>query len=153
MEGFTGADARAATERTRALCDVVEDPDRLAFNLWGLASMHQTRGEMDAATELGERLCAHGQASGERLHHFMGHQMLGNVLVCCGEASALEHLEQALVAYDASFSPLLITGIGQDVASSRASTARGCCGSAVRSTPPERRAEPRSRPRGSWGTP
>ncbi len=113
-EGYTSAEGRAAYERARALCDVVKDPDRLAFNLWGLVAMHQTHGELVTATELSERLCAHAHASGKRLNEIMGHQILGLSLLLRGDPAARIHLEQAVALYDGSLSPALLAGIGQD---------------------------------------
>jgi predicted ATPase len=104
---FTATKGHSAPEvgrtytRAQALCQQVEDPRQLSATLAGLRRFYLTRGEIQAAREVGEQLLrlAHSQQDTALL--LWGHFGLGAPLYELGELTAARtHLERGIALYD-----------------------------------------------------
>ena len=96
-QGHSALEVGHAYARARELCQQVGDTPQLFVVAAGLTEFYRTRGELEAARELGEQCLALAQRQHdpERLAH--AYSVLGRVLFFLGEfGPAHTHLEQAL---------------------------------------------------------
>jgi predicted ATPase len=84
------------------LCERFGETPQLFPVLWGLARMHDTRGELRAGRQLGERLLAFAQSAQDSALLLEAHHEAWANLVMLGElSSAWSHIEQGFALYDA----------------------------------------------------
>lgn len=106
---LTALDSHATSEveanyvRARALCERVDDAERLFRVLPGLGWFYLVRGSLGPAREVGERLLAMGEASGDAAVLLAAHNTLGVAAYYGGDfEGALPHLERGRALYDPS---------------------------------------------------
>jgi predicted ATPase len=99
--GFGATEVEENYTRARELCERLEDTHRLFPVLWGLARMHDLRGELKVGSELGKQLLSVAERAREpalllEAHHqlWANMSMLGELIV------ARAHLEQGFALYD-----------------------------------------------------
>jgi predicted ATPase/class 3 adenylate cyclase len=101
MKGFGAPEVERTYSRARQLCQQLGDTPQLFPVLWGLARVHDSRGEMNVGRELGEQLLTlaeHGDDPGLLLE---AHHTLWATLANLGElTSARTHMEQGFALYD-----------------------------------------------------
>jgi len=100
-KGYAALEVEHAYARARALCLEVGETPQLFSVLRGLWSFYATRGELEAAHELGEQLLHMAQQGQDPALLLEAYQALGLTLVHLGElALARVHLEQGIALYD-----------------------------------------------------
>ena len=100
-KGFRSRDVEVNYTHARSLCEQSGDTSQLFPVLWGLARMHDTRGELNKGRELGEQLLGLAQRAQEPALLLEAHHELWANLSAIGElTSAQTHLEQGFVLYD-----------------------------------------------------
>jgi predicted ATPase len=115
-QGYTTPEVKRVYDRAHALCGRVGESPHLFPALFGLFRFKPTRGELQGARALAERLLRLAQAQPDPLLLPAAHLALGATLYYLGEpAAARAHLEQGLRAYDRDQQEALILQYGQDV--------------------------------------
>ncbi|MDQ3777009.1 MAG: AAA family ATPase [Pseudomonadota bacterium] len=115
-QGYTTPEVKRVYDRAHALCGQVGESPHLFPALFGLFRFKLTRGELQGARALAERLLRLAQAQPDPLLLPAAHLALGATLYYLGEpAAARAHLEQGLRAYDRDQQEALILQYGQDV--------------------------------------
>jgi predicted ATPase len=99
--GFSAPEVEENYTRARVLCDRLGETQQLFPVLWGLARMHDTRGELKEGRVLAEQLLDLAQRVQEPALLLEAHHELWANLTELGElTSARTHLEQGFVLYD-----------------------------------------------------
>jgi class 3 adenylate cyclase/tetratricopeptide (TPR) repeat protein len=99
--GFGSLDAEKNYTQARELCVRLGDTPQLFPVLWGLARMHDSRGELRVGRELGEHLVDLAQRLQEPALLLEAHHELWANLSSLGElTSAKDHCERGRVLYD-----------------------------------------------------
>ena len=100
--GFSAPDAEENYTRARDLCERLGgDPPQLFPVLWGLARMHDVRGELKVGRDLGERLLKLAERAQEPALLLEAHHQNWANLLALGElTSAWLHMEQGFRLYD-----------------------------------------------------
>lgn len=97
--GYGAQEVSDTYQRAWELCERLDD-DPAAPVIRGIALSALTRGELRRAHELGARLVALGELSGDAMVAVEGHYMLGVAAFWLGElVVARDHLEQAIAGY------------------------------------------------------
>ena len=100
--GFASAEAEENYTRARDLCERLENPPQLFPVLFGLARMHDVRGELKIGSDLGKQLLSLAERSQEPALLLEAHHELWANMLMLGELiSARTHLDQGFVLYDA----------------------------------------------------
>ncbi|MBI3796327.1 MAG: AAA family ATPase [Deltaproteobacteria bacterium] len=111
--GFSSPEVGATYTRARELCQQVGETRQLFSVLHGLRTVHQVRGELLAARELGEQLLDLAQKEQDPAMLVEAHWALGYTLFHLGELSTAQaHMEQSLSFYDSQRhrSPVFLDG-------------------------------------------
>ncbi len=99
--GFPAIEVGENYTRARELCEQFGETPQLFPVLWGLARMHDTRGELRAGRALGEQLLSIAQRGQEPALLLEAHHEIWANLFMLGElTSARMHLEQGFALYD-----------------------------------------------------
>jgi len=99
--GFAAAEVEENYTRAQELCERLEDTPQLFPVLWGLARMHDVRGELKVGSELGKQLLSVAERAREPALLLEAHHELWANMSMLGELiSARAHLEQGFVLYD-----------------------------------------------------
>ena len=100
--GFSAPDVEENYTRARDLCERLGgDPPQLFPVLWGLARMHDVRGELKVGRDLRERLLKLAERAQEPALFLEAHHQIWANLLALGElTSAWLHMEQGFVLYD-----------------------------------------------------
>ena len=100
-KGFQAPDVEENYTRARALCEQFGETPQLFPVLWGLARMHDLRGELRVGRELGERLLDLAERANDPALLLEAHHALWANLSILGElTSAWFHIEQGFAIYD-----------------------------------------------------
>ena len=100
-KGFAAKEVGQIYERVREICKTGGDADESWAALQALRVFYMVRGNLAAASKLGEELLALGERDGSPGHRFEGHLALGIVDLCRGcFGTARRHLEQALILHE-----------------------------------------------------
>ena len=98
--GFAAQEVERAFTRAQELCEQLGDPPQLFRVLYGLWIVHQFRGELRTAQQLGERLLERAQNAQDPVQLLLARQVLGQTFTLMGELlRAREHVELALSLY------------------------------------------------------
>ena len=101
MKGFGATEVEENYTRARALCEQFGETPQLFPVLWGLARMHDVRGELKVGRELGGQLLRLAQRVQDRALLLEAHHELWANLSALGELTAARtHTEQGFVLYD-----------------------------------------------------
>ena len=101
LTGRTGPEVERAYARARELCEQVDDPPRVFPLLLALGWFYFIRGSQGAARDVGARMLAIAEATGDRAFFLTGHHTLGVASFYGGEfETALGHLERGVELYD-----------------------------------------------------
>jgi DNA-binding winged helix-turn-helix (wHTH) protein/predicted ATPase len=101
LTGRTGPEVERAYARARELCEQVDDPPRVFPLLLALGWFYFIRGSQGAARDVGARMLAIAEATGDRAFHLIGHHTMGVASFYGGEfETALGHLERGVELYD-----------------------------------------------------
>jgi predicted ATPase len=96
-KGISVPEAGHAYARARKLCQQMGDTPQLFVALTGLAEFYRSRGDLEAARNLGEQLLALAQRQHDPERLADAHSVLGQVLFYLGEfVPARAHLDQVL---------------------------------------------------------
>jgi class 3 adenylate cyclase/predicted ATPase len=99
--GYAHAEAEAAYERARALCEAAGDSATLALVLLVLAAIYANRGEPDRSLMLGERLLALSDEARDRSFVLFGQSLVALAKHYQGRfAESLADAERVLARYD-----------------------------------------------------
>ena len=102
-QGFGASEVARPYERARELCAQVGDTVRLLPVLLGLGRFHQSRGELEIARGVGERLLGIAGTTDDAKVGLAAHNAMGIMAFYGGELdAALAHLEQGAGLYDPS---------------------------------------------------
>jgi class 3 adenylate cyclase/predicted ATPase len=100
-KGFEAPEVERVYARARALCQQLGDTRQLFPVLWGLWYLHQVRGQLLRAGEVGEELLGVARQRQDPGLFVVAHRVLGNSLVWRGEfGPAHAHVKHALALYD-----------------------------------------------------
>jgi predicted ATPase len=100
--GFGAPEVEENLKHAQVMCEQFGETPQLFPVLWGLARMHDTRGELRAGRQLGERLLVLAQSAQEPALLLEAHHEAWANLSMFGEfKSAWLHLEQGFALYDA----------------------------------------------------
>ena len=100
-KGFGATEVEENYTRARVLCEQLGETPQLFPVLWGLARMHDVRGQLRVGRELGEQLLRLAQQAQEPALLLEAHHELWANLSELGELiSARTHLEQGFALYD-----------------------------------------------------
>ena len=107
LRGHATPEVERAYGRARELCEHVDETPRLFPVLHGLGWFYLVRGATDAAREVGARLWAMAESTGDSAIRLAAHNALGLLSFYGGEfEAALDHLDRGSALYDpASHSP------------------------------------------------
>lgn len=101
MKGFGAAEVEQTYTQARELCQRLGDTPQLFPVLWGLARMHDIRGELNVGRELGEQLLALAERVQDPALVLEAHHELWANLLDLGElSSALTHTERGIELYN-----------------------------------------------------
>jgi class 3 adenylate cyclase/predicted ATPase len=101
MKGFGAVEVEENYTRARALCDRFGETPQLFPVLWGLARMHDVRGQLRIGQELGKQLLKLAQQAQEPALLLEAHHELWANLSAAGELlKARTHLEEGFTLYD-----------------------------------------------------
>ena len=101
MKGFGAPEVERTYAQARELCRELGDTRQLFPVLWGLARVHDSRGELNVGRELGEQLLALAQRGRDPALLLEAHHTLWATLANLGDlTSARKHIEQGLALYD-----------------------------------------------------
>jgi class 3 adenylate cyclase/predicted ATPase len=99
--GYAATDVEENYRRARELCEELKETPQLFPVLWGLARMHDARGELRRGRELGEQLLALAEQVQDPALLLEAHHELWANLCSVGElTSARMHLEEGFALYD-----------------------------------------------------
>jgi predicted ATPase/DNA-binding winged helix-turn-helix (wHTH) protein len=99
--GYGSPDVAPPYERARELCDKVGDTLWLLPVLLGLGRFHQSRGELEIARDIGARLLAIAESTGDATVRLAGHNAMGIMAFYGGEfETALAHLQRGIDLYE-----------------------------------------------------
>lgn len=125
--GASDEDVERVFERARELCAEIGPTAETGLALFGLSVFHQARGELGTAVELGDRLLALAEQTGDSSLRVSAHLSLGIPLFWTGQpARAVGHLERAAELYDPNGHRALAFAYGQDPAVSARCYAAVC---------------------------
>ena len=100
-KGFGATEVEENYTRARVLCEQLGETPQLFPVLWGLARMHDSRGELKVGREVGEQLLAVAQRGQDPALLLEAHHTLWATLSLLGElTSARTHMEQGFALYD-----------------------------------------------------
>jgi predicted ATPase len=100
-KGFPATEVEENYTRARVLCEQFGETPQLFPVLWGLARMHDTRGELRIGRGLGEQLLTLAQRAQDPALLLEAHHELWANLSALGELSAARtHTEQGFALYD-----------------------------------------------------
>jgi predicted ATPase len=100
-KGFEASEVERVYARARELCQQVGDTRQLFAALWGLYYLHQVRGQLQRAREVGEELLGVAQQLQDPELFVVAHRAQGNASFWRGELGlALTHAQHALALYD-----------------------------------------------------
>ena len=100
-KGFSSREVEENYSRARVLCDQFGDTPQLFPVLWGLARVHDTRGELKVGHQLGEQLLNLAERLQEPALLLEAHHELWANLSGLGDLpSAWSHIEQGFLLYD-----------------------------------------------------
>jgi predicted ATPase len=100
-EGHAAPEVERAYARARELCEKVDDAERLFRILPGLGWYYLVRGSLVTARDVGRRLLAMADASGDPSVRLAAHNTLGVAAFYAGDfTDALPHLERGMALYD-----------------------------------------------------
>ena len=98
---FAASEVEANYKKARELCDRIGNTANLFPILWGLARMHDSRGELRRGQNLGEQLLHLAQEAGDSALLLEAHHELWANLSIQGDlVSARLHIEQGFALYD-----------------------------------------------------
>jgi class 3 adenylate cyclase/predicted ATPase len=101
MKGFTAKEVEQTYTEARELCQRSGETPQLFPILWGLARMHDMRGELKVGRELGEQLLTLAERVQDPALILEAHHELWANLFDLGEfSSALTHTERGIELYD-----------------------------------------------------
>ena len=101
MKGFGAPEVERTYAQARELCQQLGDTPQLFPVLWGLARVHDSRGELNVGRELGEQLLALAQRGKDPALLLEAHHTLWATLANHGDlTSARTHIEQGFALYD-----------------------------------------------------
>ena len=101
MKGFGATEVEENYARARLLCEQFGETPQLFPVLWGLARMHDVRGELKVGRELGEQLLTLAQRVRDPALLLEAHHELWANLSALGELTAARtHTEQGFALYD-----------------------------------------------------
>jgi class 3 adenylate cyclase/predicted ATPase len=101
LKGFEAPEVLHAYARAHELCQQVGDTRQLFAALWGLWYLHQVRGELQRACEVGEELLGVARQLQAPEWLMVAHRVLGNSLFWWGELGlAHTHVQHALALHD-----------------------------------------------------
>ena len=101
LTGRAGPEVERAYARARELCEQVDDPPRVFPVLLALGWFYFIRGSQGAARDVGARMLAIAEATGDRAFFLIGHHTMGVASFYGGEfETALGHLERGVELYD-----------------------------------------------------
>jgi predicted ATPase len=100
--GFGALEVETNLEHARVLCERLGETSHLFPVLWGLARMHDVRGELKVGRDLSEQLLDLADRAQEPALLLQAHHEAWANLVMLGEfKSAWSHIEQGFALYDA----------------------------------------------------
>jgi len=100
-KGFGATEVEANYTRARVLCDRLGETLQLFPVLWGLARVHDVRGELKMGRELGGQLFTIAQRAQDPALLLEAHHTLWATLTNLGELTAARtHMEQGFALYD-----------------------------------------------------
>ena len=101
MKGFGATEVEQNYTRARVLCEQLGETPQIFPVLWGLARMHDVRGELRVGRELGGQLLTVAQRAQDPALLLEAHHTLWATLTILGElTSAWTHMEQGFALYD-----------------------------------------------------
>lgn len=101
VKGYSASEAGAVYSRARELCRQLGETPRIFPALFGLYSFSITRGELQTAYELSQRLLSRAQSVQDPALLLEVHQALGQTWYFLGElVQARAHLEHEATLYD-----------------------------------------------------
>jgi class 3 adenylate cyclase/predicted ATPase len=101
MKGFGATEVEENYTRARELCEQLGETTQLFPVLWGLARVHDSRGELKVGRELGEQLLTLAQRGKDSALLLEAHHEIWANLSALGElTSTWTHLEQGFTLYD-----------------------------------------------------
>jgi len=101
LMGHAAPEVEQSYARARELCQQVDDDPRLLPALRGLGRFYLVRGSLDAAHDVGQRVRAMAESTGDAATLLAARDMLGHVSFYRGELeAALAHLERAIDLHD-----------------------------------------------------
>jgi class 3 adenylate cyclase/predicted ATPase len=101
IKGFAAREVEETYTQARELCQQLGETRQLFPVLWGLARMHDSRGELNLGHELGEQLLALAEHVQDPALILEAHHTLWANLSSLGElTSARTHLDRGFVLYD-----------------------------------------------------
>jgi DNA-binding winged helix-turn-helix (wHTH) protein/predicted ATPase len=101
LKGHAAPEVERAYARARELCEHVDDPSLVLPVLLGLGRFHVVRGALDAARDVGRRLGAMAEATGDPAILEAAHDALGVPAFYAGEfETSLAHLERGIALHD-----------------------------------------------------
>jgi class 3 adenylate cyclase/predicted ATPase len=101
MKGFIAPEVEQAYTEAREMCGRLGDTPQLFPVLFGLARMHDVRGELQIGRDLGEQLLSLAERAREPALLLEAHHQLWANMSMLGELiSARTHLDQGFVLYD-----------------------------------------------------
>jgi len=99
--GFGATEVGQNYTRARVLCEQLGETPQIFPVLWGLARMHDVRGELNVGRELGGQLFTIAQRAQDPALLLEAHHTLWSTLTNLGElTSARTHMEQGFTLYD-----------------------------------------------------
>jgi predicted ATPase len=99
--GFGATEVAQNYTRARVLCEQLGETPQIFPVLWGLARMHDVRGELKVGRELGEQLFSIAQRGQDPALLLEAHHTLWATLTNLGElTTARTHIEQGFALYD-----------------------------------------------------
>ncbi|HSD52016.1 MAG TPA: adenylate/guanylate cyclase domain-containing protein [Candidatus Methylomirabilis sp.] len=100
-KGFSSPEAEAAYRRAHELCERLGETPRLYPVLWGTWLLRETRGQIQEARELGERLLVLARREDDPALILQAHHALWATLLHLGDLAGVEaHVKQGLKFYD-----------------------------------------------------
>jgi DNA-binding winged helix-turn-helix (wHTH) protein/predicted ATPase len=101
LKGHGAPEVEQAYGRARELCEHVDDPSQVLPVLLGLGRFYLVRGPLDAARDVGRRLSAMAEATGDRAIEGAAHDALGGTAFYAADfETSLAHLERGIALYD-----------------------------------------------------
>ena len=129
-KGFPATEVEENYTRARVLCEQLGETPQLFPVLWGLARMHDTRGELRIGRDLGEQLLTLAQRVQDPALLLEAHHELWANLSALGELTAARtHTEQGFALYDPqSTNTMRFFTAGMTLEFALVTMGRRCCG-------------------------